>query len=124
MHRFANHSTIQLLSMGLLLLAGGASQLWAGKGACCNTCPQCDNKICVAQPETTKQKKHCWEVECKDICIPRFKWPWECCDVPPRCGQVKTVKVLKKKEYECEKCGYKWEVKTVDCDCCPTAPTK
>ena len=28
----------------------------------------------------------------------------------PRCGRVKEVKVLKKKEYECEHCGYEWKI--------------
>lgn len=89
----------------------------AGHGPC-KTCPDCGCKVCVAEPEIVKEKKHCWNVECKDICIPHFKWPWESCCTPPKCGRVKTVKVLKKVEYECEKCGCKWHVTQVDCcDC-------
>lgn len=83
----------------------------------CKTCPQCDNKVCVPVPETVKEKKHCWTVECKDICIPHVKWPWQSCCDPPKCGKVRTVKVLKKIEYECESCGYKWDIKTVGCSC-------
>jgi hypothetical protein len=101
----------------VLTLGGGSSPALAGKHHCCETCPQCDNKVCVPTPETTKVKKYCWEIECKDICIPKFKWPWECCCDAPECGQVKTVKVLKKVEYECEECGYKWEIKSVGCGC-------
>lgn len=96
--------------VGLAVTWASADQ-WAPRG-----CPECGCKTCVATPETTKVKKHCWEVECKDICIPRFRWPWEsCCE--PACARVKTVKVLKKKEYECEKCGYKWTVQSV-CEPC------
>ncbi len=119
-----NLSVKAMLLMAVLVMVGHRAPLNAGPLHGCDRCPDCGNKVCQAEPTTVKEKKHCWEVECKDICIPRFKWWWECCETPPRCGQVKTVKVLKKKEYECEKCGYKWEVKTVDCDCCPTAPTK
>jgi hypothetical protein len=79
-----------------------------GHGHCC---PQCD-AICVPVPEVQKEKHHCFEVECKTICIPAIKWPWQSCCEPPRCGKVKTVKVLKRVEYECEHCGYKWEVQS------------
>lgn len=99
-----------------LALAFSVSLAVAGHGHC-KTCPQCDCKVCVPTPETIKEKKHCWEVECKDICIPHFKWPWESCCTPPKCGKVKTVKVLKKVEYECEKCGYKWNVMSTGCGC-------
>lgn len=81
-------------------------------------CPECGCKTCVPTPETKKVKKHCWEVDCKDVCIPKFKWPWEPCCSEPRCGRVRSVKVLIKKEYECEECGYKWTVQCVD-DCGP-----
>lgn len=109
-------TTIAVGSLSLVVLCVLASFAMAGHHHC-KTCPQCDNKICQPTPETIKVKKHCWEVECKDICIPHVKWPWQDCCAPPKCGKVRTVKVLKKVEYECEKCGYKWEVNSVGCGC-------
>lgn len=101
--------------LGLLACAVATAAL-AGHGPC-QKCPQCDNKVCVPTPETKKVKKHCWDVECEDICIPAIRWPWQSSCSPPSCGKVKTVKVLKKVEYECEECGYTWDIKTVGCSC-------
>ena len=103
-----------VLASAALLLAALAAPLLAGPKHC-HTCPQCASKVCVAVPETVKEKRHCWKVECKEICIPKFRWPWQAC-CTPQCGKVKTVKVLKKVEYECEHCGYQWEIKTVGCE--------
>jgi len=90
-------------------------------GHCNDCCPDCGHKVCQPITETVKEKKHCWDVECKDICIPKAKWPWEsCCE--PKCARVKTIKVLKKVEYECEKCGTKWEV--IGCGCQPGSCAK
>jgi hypothetical protein len=128
----------------IALVALMATATVAMAGDCC--CPSC-GKTCQAEQVTIKTKHHCFEVECKDICIPSFRWPWEmakktcnsgscdigctsgCCDkgckgkcpdcpsqcdgCPPKCGTVKTVKVLKKKEYECEHCGYEWKIFSV-----------
>ena len=80
-------------------------------------CPQCGVKICVAEAEKTKVKKTTFSVEEKDVCIPRFNWPWQK-SCPPKCGHVRTVCVLKKGSRECESCGYKWEFTTV-----PAAPS-
>lgn len=81
----------------------------------CN-CPKCGCKVCVAEPEVKKEKKHCYCTDCKEICIPAARLPWQCCGTP-KCAKVRTVKVLIKKEYECEKCGWKWTVKTVGSSC-------
>jgi hypothetical protein len=84
-------------------------------------------------------EKKCWNVKCEPVCIPKFRWPWECwgkskggCDsdtccgdsccgeccncAPPKCGKVKTVKVLKQHKYTCKECGYEWDFK---CVCVP-----
>jgi hypothetical protein len=99
----------RLLPLVLAALLIGPFAAFAGVGHDC--CPDCGNAVCVPTIETVKQKKHYWEVECKQICIPHIRWPWQSCCEPPKCGRVKTVSVLKKVEYECEKCGCKWEVK-------------
>lgn len=123
-------------------------------GDCC--CPSCGEKVCLVEVKEKKVKKHCYKVECKEICIPKitFCWPWqknkagcggcggaECagctagcadgsCTDPgcrdgncgagrsggaARCGKVKTVRVLKKVDYECKKCGYEWKIYNVGC---------
>ena len=53
--------------------------------------------------------------ECKDICIPDMKRLFAPCCKALSCGPVGTIKVLHKVDYECDKCGYKREVKTVNC---------
>lgn len=78
-----------------------------------HVCPDCGCKICVPEETTLKTKQHCFEVECKDICIPAVKGPFAPCCEAPHCGRVRTVKVLKKVQYECEHCGYKWRVQAV-----------
>lgn len=99
----------------LLLVALLASVCaWAGDRGC-NSCPKCQHKVCEPSPEVKKEKKTCYDFECKDICIPGIRWPWQpCCE--PSCGKVRTVKVLKKFEYECEHCGTKWSI--VNCGPC------
>jgi len=69
-------------------------------------CPNCA-KFCKVETETVKEKKYCWDVECKPICIPKVTLPWQkCCT--PKCAKMKYVRVLKKEEYECEHCQYKF----------------
>jgi len=84
------------------------------KAACGTSCCESQGcKTCRLHVETLKVKKHCFHVECKEICIPPVRFPWQkCCEL--KCGKIKTVRVLKKNEYTCEKCGYKW---TVECQC-------
>ncbi|HAH44944.1 hypothetical protein [Gimesia sp.] len=90
-------------------------------GACgsCNSCNSCSHgcKSCRLHVETLKVKKHCFNIECKEVCIPPVRFPWQkCCEL--KCGKIKTVRVLKKHEYTCEKCGYKWDIENL-CGACP-----
>lgn len=87
---------------------------------CCNKCNcqivcPCCKKYCI--PERVKEEitKDCWEVECKPVCIPHFRWPWESCCGPPKCAKVRMVHVLKKVEWECEVCKYKWNPVCNEC---------
>jgi hypothetical protein len=86
-------------------------------------CPQCCHD-CVFSAEKAKETKSCYAAECKPICIPRVVFPWQkgCCT----CGKggkdggkdgccavhngvkKRSVRVLKKYEYECSKCKYQW----------------
>jgi hypothetical protein len=112
-------SLVRILPLIVLLAGLAMGTVLAGHarhGRHC--CPDCGHKLCVPQAVTLKTKKHCFEVECKDICIPAVKGPCAPCCEAPRCGRVRTVKVLKKVEFECEHCGYKWQVHSV-CDAPP-----
>ena len=104
-----------------LMLAWGLSAI-AIAGHRHDRCPDCGNALCVPSFEPVKEKKHCWQVECKKICIPHIRLPWQSCCELPKCGWVRNVKVLKKVEYECEKCGCKWDVKCLDCP--PASPCR
>lgn len=138
-----------LMVLGLLLSASViiAEDCGCPSGAACGhhrcpACPKCSSKVCFSKVERTKEKNSCFEVECKEICVPAITLPcWtdaipflkkdkschshcgcgnncptkECCPAP-RCGYVKVVKVLKKHEYECDSCGYKWEIQAPCCE--------
>jgi hypothetical protein len=108
-----------LLSFAVVVVAVSATSLaLAGHGHGRFRCPQCEYKVCVPTPTMLKEKKTVFSCECKDICIPAIRGPFAPCCVPPRCGWVRTVKVLKTTEIECEHCGYKWEVQSVGCEPC------
>ncbi len=93
-----------------------AAECGGAAGCHCHVqCPQCQ-AYCKVSVEKEKVKHYCWEVECETICIPRVHFPWECA-CPPKCARVKTVRVLKKEEYECEECKYKWTPVTTGCGC-------
>lgn len=70
--------------------------------------PGC-NKVCCAEVVTKKETEHCWDVECKEVCIPPVRLPWfgSCL---PLCGRVRAVNVLKKCEQEVEKKEIHWQV--------------
>jgi hypothetical protein len=86
-------------------------------------CPNCCHE-CVFSAEKAKETKSCYDVECKEICIPRIVFPWQKCGCGKGgkgCGdgksgccshhngaKSKSVRVLVKYEYECSVCAYKW----------------
>jgi len=99
-------------------------------GSCCSS----DHAVCSPKRVTEEVKKHSWLVKPKLVCVPGFRWPWECggksanhdcgdtcsgegCDrdkgCAPRCGYVRCVNVLEKHNYKCKKCAIEWEVKCV-----------
>lgn len=65
------------------------------KKPCCLT-----PKICSLKVECKPREKVCYDYECKQICIPKIRFPWQKCCEQPRCGEVRVVKVFKKHEYE------------------------
>ena len=84
-------------------------------------------KVCEYKLEKKKGKKTYFEIECKEVCIPRARiiWPWQkksYCEEKPRCGRVRVVRKLVKKSHPIETCVYKGEVVHLcnECadDCC------
>jgi hypothetical protein len=98
------------------------------ESGCSTCCPKC--KLSVSSEEI---KKHFYRVECKTICIPKVTFPWQkpccigcdggcdggCCDCPIPCkgAHLRTIKVLRKFAYQCERCKYKWTPECLSCDC-------
>ena len=98
-------------------------------------CPKCHCEVTI---EEEKVKKHCYEVEHEQVCIPKVRIPWHrftlhkchckgkctcgkrchqpCLDLPC-CFKVRTIRVLKKEEYECKVCKCKFTPVCVDCGC-------
>jgi hypothetical protein len=128
-------NTLKRTTLALVALAFLAQ---VASADCC--CPSCGEKVCRIEAKTETVTKKCYQVECKEICIPKIKfcWPWQrgaksgcgdadctdadctdgncsSCSETARCGKVKTVKVLKKVDYECKKCGYDWKIYDVGC---------
>ena len=87
-------------------------------------CQRCGSRecrcelVCCPQKVSESEKVSIWKVTCEYVCIPGFRFPWECkankcgseCLV---CGTVRAVNVLAHEEYECSKCGYEWQIKCV-----------
>lgn len=90
-----------------------------GQASACNKCPRCRETCCELKVEQGEKEKHCWNVECETICIPRVVFPWQksCCDPRVNNGAwTRTVRVLKKHTYTCPTCEYSWS--PVDRGCC------
>lgn len=110
------------------VLAAGATTTRAADAdvrySCCdNKCHSCGKSMCKLQVECVPNEKECYEIECKQICVPSIRFPWmKCCG--SRCGRVINVKVPKPKTYECgRKKVYTWKVeKCPNCGACQPAP--
>ncbi len=76
------------------------------KPCCAPRCPQCQ-ACCKLTCESSTEKKHCYCLESKAICLPKIQFPWQSC-CAPKCARVKWVSRLKKVEYECHQCKHKW----------------
>jgi len=118
---------------------GGCTDGCCTSGGCEVQCPQC-NHTCKLSVSVEKEAKTCYSSECKPVCIPKIVFPWQkkaaCCDSGCGCtgsagdgccgsekccsanngACVRYVNVLKKFEYQCDACKYKWEALQA---CCP-----
>ncbi len=66
---------LTLLSSQLTLAGEGCAKPFScGEYDCGEAC----QKVCKPTCEWTKVKKKCWEVECKDVCVPPVKLPSFC----------------------------------------------
>ncbi len=102
-----------------LLLAGIESTLADHPAGCEERCVSCGKKVCCLEVGTKPITKHCFEVECREICIPPVLFPWmKCCQTRP--GKVRTIRVLKKHEYKVERCEYIWRAQPL-CEQCRAA---
>lgn len=82
-----------------------------------HVCPQC-NTCCELKVEKEDEDRYCWDVECEEICIPRVVFPWQksrCNPCVHNGADVKTVRVLKKRDYTCPVCTYTWTPKERVC---------
>ena len=78
----------------------------------CHSSPCCCEPVCCPKQIVEKEEKSSWKVACEYVCVPGFRYPWDkCCG--PVCGWVRCVNVLEEHKYECDTCGYEWEVKCV-----------
>lgn len=120
------------LAVGSLVMSLSSSAFAAGCTSSCDTCsdpcgtvccPSCDC-VCELKAETVDVDKHCWKIDCKTICVPRFVFPWKksCCDPCAHNGAwTREINVLKKHKYTCPDCKYSWSPKDDTCDsdkCC------
>ena len=115
--------------------SGCSGEGCCGEG-CCGRCCRCE-PICCPRCVVGEVEKKCWNVKCDLICVPRFRWPWECCNKSkrasgadcgcaideccgqnsgctlPKCGKVRRIKTLEQHKYTCKECGYEWDIKCV-----------
>jgi len=107
-----------LIAFSAAMFAGRA--VVAGEG-CGAKCPSCDY-VCEMTVDSSPEKKSCWKIEYKPVCIPKVTFPWQrgctsCgksgkggkgCAGCNGCAKIKYVKVLVKHEYECPSCKCKF----------------
>lgn len=94
-------TTLRLLSaVFILLVLGSTVEAQPQYNPHTKQCEDCIEYQCHTTVKCEPKKKECWEIECKQICIPAITWPWQSC-CTPRCGRVINIKVPKTKEYEC-----------------------
>lgn len=85
-------------------------------GLCADNCACCTLKV-----EKVDEKHTAWEVECKQVCIPKVVFPWQkrCNPCANNGACVRTVRKLKKTEYKCPTLEFTWTPKMIGgCGCC------
>ncbi|WP_417748521.1 hypothetical protein [Rosistilla oblonga] len=115
---------IHKLIIGAMLFGGLTTIQFTGTARAANCqCGLCadDCACCTLKVDKVDEKKTAWEVECKQVCIPKVVFPWQkrCNPCANNGACVRTVRVLKKKEYKCPKLEFTWTPKMIGgCGCC------
>ena len=89
--------------MATVILSTNPSNAQQKKAGAAN----CDG--CTLEVKAVTEKKTCFKVEEKVICVPAVRMPWHKCD-PPKTSKTKTIRVLKKETYERPSSSYEWTV--------------
>jgi len=116
------------------------AKLKVGKRATRVCDPDCYE--CRSDTKQEEVEKHCYNVCAEPICIPKFRWPWECCKKKSRdgcdcgdcdsccsddsctccttakCGKIRCINKLEKEKYKCDACVTKWKAVRKGCACC------
>jgi hypothetical protein len=116
-----------LLTMGLTLaFATAKADDGPSMPRCCDGCggaAVCLQKVCERVCEMKKETRTCWCVEYQEFgtLLPGCPCHHDddcCCPPSPKCGRVKCVKKLVKKEYQVEVPVYRIVVRYLCTDCC------
>jgi hypothetical protein len=123
---------MRALAAALLIASVGlVSNSQAGRHFCKHCgCQQHCKKVCRLICGTKTEVKPVYSCECEDFCVPGpsakcgvkcecNRLGIKCCHAvyKPTCAQVRTKRVLVKKEIEKEVPAYKWVVEEVCCQC-------
>ena len=80
-----------LTASGLLVLALANTAFASEFGCpCCQSC----GGACVLKAEQVEEDETCYDVECKEVCIPAVRFPWDSYRTP-KCGRVRVIARLK-----------------------------
>lgn len=100
-----------MMLLAAVLLAGAVSdsqaQLLPHKGQGC--------EVCSPKVTTKKVKKRLYEAQCKKVCVPRFRWPWQKCD--GEVGRVRTIHKLAIRIRTTEKPALDWKSPEICAPC-------
>lgn len=111
-----NQSSRHVATIAAIALTFGAVSIASAFGPVCCFCQQGRCQVEVDQKEVDVSG---FDVECKTICIPPLRFPWECGPLK-KCGKVRTVKILTTDKTQKTICTYDWSAIT----CCPDCRAK
>jgi len=77
---------------------------------CCQSC----GGACALTARQVEEDEACYDVECKEVCIPAVRFPWERCRTP-KCGRVRLVAKLKEDKTKKTTCKYEWVLTCTRC---------
>ena len=72
-------------------------KIWPKKILTHGACSDCNCEVCLLETKSITEKKTCFKVEEKVICVPAVRMPWHKCN-PPTTSKTKTITVLEKRK--------------------------